>query len=105
MGKKTSGLKVVADNRQAGHNYHLLDRFEAGLVLTGTEVKAARTGKVQLRDSYADIIDHEAWLMNAHFSPYSHGNITNQKRLKQMGKKDQPHPHRAAKAVAAPPRN
>jgi len=77
LGKKTDGVKVVADNRQAGHNYHLMDRFEAGLVLTGTEVKSARTGKVQLRDSYADIVENEAWLMNAHFSPYSHGNITN----------------------------
>jgi SsrA-binding protein len=54
-----------------------MDRFEAGLVLTGTEVKAARAGKVQLRESYANIAGNEAWLMNAHISEYSHGNIAN----------------------------
>jgi len=67
----------VSDNRSAAHNYHLGERFEAGIVLTGTEVKAARAGKVQLKDSYAEIIGNEAWLMNAHISPYSHGNIAN----------------------------
>lgn len=67
----------MSDNRSAAHNYHLGERFEAGIVLTGTEVKAARTGKVQLKDSYAEIIGNEAWLMNAHISPYSHGNIAN----------------------------
>jgi len=69
--------KNLAANRQAGHNYLLLERFEAGLVLTGTEVKAARAGQVQLKDSYADVHAHEAWLVNAHFSPYSHGNREN----------------------------
>src|SRR5580692_8743228 len=53
--KTTSGIKILSDNRQAGHNYFLLDRFEAGMVLTGTEVKAARDGKIQLRESYAQI--------------------------------------------------
>ena len=55
----------------------MLDRIEAGLVLSGTEVKSAREGKVQLREAYADIVNGEAWLLNAHFSPYSHGNIWN----------------------------
>lgn len=67
----------MSDNRSAGHNYHLLDRYEAGLVLTGTEVKAAKTGKIQLKESYAEVSEGEAWLMNAHISEYSHGNIMN----------------------------
>ena len=70
-------LKILSDNRKASHNYHLMDRFEAGLVLTGTEVKAARDGNVQLKDSYGEVLNHEAWLVNAHFSPYSHGNREN----------------------------
>lgn len=74
---KQSDLKVLSDNRSAGHNYHLLDRYEAGMVLTGTEVKAAKDGKIQLKESYADVQDNEAWLMNAHISEYSHGNIMN----------------------------
>jgi len=74
---KQSDVKVLSDNRSAGHNYHLLDRYEAGMVLTGTEVKAAKGGKIQLKESYADVQDNEAWLMNAHISEYSHGNIMN----------------------------
>ena len=69
--------KLLSDNRSARHNYHLLDRYEAGLVLTGTEVKAAKAGKVQLKESYAEVSEDEAWLMNAHISEYSHGNIMN----------------------------
>lgn len=77
MAKTASDIKVLAANRQAGHNYLLLERFEAGIVLTGTEVKAARDGKVQLMDAYGDVRGGEAWLMNAHISPYSHGNRQN----------------------------
>src|SRR5881628_3627175 len=69
--------RVLSANRQASHNYFLLERFEAGLVLSGTEVKAAREGKVQLKDSYAAIEGGEAWLLNAHISHYSHGNREN----------------------------
>ncbi len=69
--------RVISDNRQAGHNYFLLERFEAGLELTGTEVKAAREGQVQLRDAYAAIEGGEAWLLNAHISHYTHGNREN----------------------------
>jgi SsrA-binding protein len=69
--------KTLSDNRQAGHNFFLMDRYEAGMVLTGTEVKAARSGKVQLRDAYAMIDGNEAWLHNAHISEYSHGNREN----------------------------
>jgi len=72
-----SKIKVLSDNRQAGHNYHLLERLEAGLALTGTEVKAARDGKVQLKDSFAEVEGNEAWLLNAHISQYSHGNRQN----------------------------
>ncbi|MCC6860939.1 MAG: SsrA-binding protein SmpB [Bryobacterales bacterium] len=77
MPDKDGQFKILSDNRQAGHNYFLMERFEAGLVLTGTEVKAARAGKVQLKDSYAHVEGGEAWLMNAHISPYSHGNREN----------------------------
>jgi SsrA-binding protein len=72
-----TGIKILSDNRQAGHNYFLFDRFEAGVVLAGTEVKAAKTGKVQLKDAYAEIQGNEAWLVNAHISEYSHGNREN----------------------------
>jgi SsrA-binding protein len=70
-------FKILSDNRSAGHDYHLLDRYEAGLVLTGTEVKSAKNGKIQLKESYAEVNDNEAWLLNAHISEYSHGNIMN----------------------------
>ena len=75
--KKDASFKILSDNRQAGHNYFLTDRFEAGMVLTGTEVKAAKDGKVQLKDAYANVIGGEAWLVNAHISEYSHGNREN----------------------------
>jgi len=70
-------IKVLSDNRQAGHNYHLLERYEAGIALTGTEVKAAKDGKIQLKDSFAEVSGNEAWLLNAHISQYSHGNREN----------------------------
>ncbi|MBK7928425.1 MAG: SsrA-binding protein SmpB [Bryobacterales bacterium] len=76
-------FKILADNRQARHNYFLSDFLEAGLALTGTEVKSAREGKVQLVDSYAEIVGGEAWLVNAHFSPYSHGNRANHAEMRK----------------------
>ena len=78
MAEKNAGSKVLSDNRQAGHNYFLMDRYEAGMVLTGTEVKSAKTGKIQLKDAYGTVEGNEAWLLNAHISPYSHGNRENQ---------------------------
>jgi SsrA-binding protein len=75
--KKDTPFKVLSDNRSAGHNYFLLDRFECGIVLSGTEVKAAKDGQVQLKDAYADVLSDEAWLLNAHISHYSHGNREN----------------------------
>lgn len=70
-------IRQLASNRRARHDYDILDAFEAGLVLTGTEVKAARQGKVQLRDGYVELRDGEAYLVGAHFSHYSHGNREN----------------------------
>jgi len=77
LAEKNSSFKVLSDNRQAIHNYFLLDRFEAGMVLTGTEVKAAKDGKVQLKEAYGAVIGNEAWLVNAHIGQYSHGNREN----------------------------
>ena len=75
--KKDAALRILSDNRSAGHNYFLMDRYEAGMVLSGTEVKAAKDGKVQLKDAFANVIGNEAWLLNAHISEYSHGNREN----------------------------
>ncbi len=69
--------KVVATNREAYHNYFVLETYECGIALTGTEVKSIRGGRCNLKDSYALIREGEAWLFNAHISPYSHGNREN----------------------------
>jgi len=69
--------KVIATNREAYHNYHILETYECGISLTGTEVKSTREGRCNLKDSYGLIRDGEAWLFNAHISPYSHGNRQN----------------------------
>jgi len=65
------GRKVVATNRRARHNYEILDTFEAGIVLKGSEVKSLRAGQVQLKDAYGAIQQGELWLENAHIAPYS----------------------------------
>lgn len=67
----------MATNRRARHDYHIVDTYEAGLVLTGTEVKALREGRVNLRDSFARVEGGEVFLHNMHISPYSHGNRWN----------------------------
>jgi len=77
LAAKDASLKILSDNRRAGHDYFLLERFEAGMVLTGTEVKAAKDGKIQLKEAYAAVLGNEAWLLNAHISEYSHGNREN----------------------------
>ena len=69
--------KPIAKNRKAYHNYHILEEFEAGIVLTGTEVKAIREGRVNLRDSFARVRTGEVWLENCHIGPYTHGNLEN----------------------------
>ena len=76
------GAKEVAVNRQAFHNYAILERFEAGLVLTGTEIKSAREGRVNLKDAYGIVKSGEIWLLNCHISPYSHGNYANHEPLR-----------------------
>ena len=68
---------LIVKNRKAFHDYKILDRIEAGIVLQGTEVKAIREHRVNLKESYVKILDGEAWLEGCHISPYSHGNITN----------------------------
>jgi SsrA-binding protein len=74
--------KVLASNRAAYHNYHILDKYEAGIALTGTEVKSVLGGRVQLKEGYVGIRDGEAWLFNAHISPYAHGNRENHEPLR-----------------------
>lgn len=73
----TNSVKTVATNRKARHDYHIEDTYEAGLVLTGTEIKSIRAGRVNLRDGYATLKDGELWLMNAHIAPYNQGSYTN----------------------------
>jgi SsrA-binding protein len=75
--KADTGEKLIASNRKAYHEYFILDKFEAGIALFGTEVKSSREGKVNLKDSYASIKSGEAFLLNCHISPYSHGNREN----------------------------
>ena len=77
MGKVKSKHRQLASNRRARHDYHILERMEAGISLLGTEVKSVRNGKVQLKDSYVEIREAEAWLIGAHIGPYSHGNRQN----------------------------
>jgi SsrA-binding protein len=74
--------KEIAVNRQAFHNYEILERLEAGIVLTGTEIKSARDGKVNLKDAYGLVKSGEVWLLNCHISPYSHGNFSNHDPLR-----------------------
>ena len=74
---KPSGEKLIVDNRRARHDYHFLERVEAGIVLTGTEVKSLRDGRASLQQAYADVRDGEAWLVGAHISVYDAGNIAN----------------------------
>jgi SsrA-binding protein len=74
---RTNGTKLVADNRRARHDYHLLDRFEAGVVLTGTEVKSLRGGQATIAQAYADVRDGEVWLVGAHIPEYTQGTHAN----------------------------
>lgn len=77
-----SGERDAAQNRAASHNYFLLEKFEAGLMLRGTEVKSVRAGQVNLKDAYGLVKDEEAWLLNAHIGPYQHGNIFNHEPMR-----------------------
>ncbi len=80
--KAKEGIKVVAQNRKARHNYFIEDSYEAGMVLKGTEVKALREGKANLKDGYARIKGGELFLMDVHISPYAFGNRLNHDPLR-----------------------
>ena len=69
--------QIIAKNKKAFHDYHILERYEAGIALQGTEVKSIRERKVRLKDSYAQVRKGELWLQNCHISSYSHGNLSN----------------------------
>lgn len=75
--KQKSGVKVIAKNRRASHDYFLLDRYEAGLVLTGTEIKSIRANQVSLQRAFVQPRRGELWLMEANIAPYEHGNRDN----------------------------
>jgi len=75
--------KSLAANRAAFHDYHISDKYEAGIALLGTEVKSVMAGRIQLKESYVAVRDGEAWLFNAHISPYSHGNRENHEPLRE----------------------
>ena len=77
-----AGMRDAAVNRAAGHHYLLLEKFEAGVVLTGTEVKSIRAGRANLKDAYGLVKDGELWLLNAHIGAYEHGNIYNHEPLR-----------------------
>jgi SsrA-binding protein len=77
-----SGDRDAAVNRAAAHNYFLLEKFEAGVALTGTEVKSVRAGRANLKDAYGLVKDDELWLLNAHISPYEHGSYSNHEALR-----------------------
>ncbi len=81
-GKDASGVKLIAQNRRARHDYHIEETVEAGIALVGTEVKSCRAGKVNLSDSYVTFERGEPWLVQCHISPYSHGNIANHDPLR-----------------------
>lgn len=81
--KPESDIRIIAQNRKARHLYHLLETFEAGIVLTGTEVKSLRAGKANLGDAYGAIEGGEAWVMNLHISPYEQGNRFNHEPLRR----------------------
>ena len=77
-----AGQRDAAVNRIASHNYFLLEKFEAGIALTGTEVKSIRGGRANLKDSYGLVKDGELWLLNAHISPYEHGSYSNHEAVR-----------------------
>ncbi|MFY9807387.1 MAG: SsrA-binding protein SmpB [Pseudonocardiaceae bacterium] len=74
---KEHGRKVIASNRRARHDYEIMDTYEAGIVLTGTEVKSLRAGRASLTDAFASVDDGEVWLRNLHIAEYSQGSWTN----------------------------
>jgi SsrA-binding protein len=80
---REAARRVIAENRKARHDYHILETWEAGVALLGTEVKSIREGRVNLRDSYARVDKGEVWLLNVHISPYSHRGYAQHAELRQ----------------------
>jgi SsrA-binding protein len=81
--EREAAQRLIAENRKARHDYHILETWEAGVVLLGTEVKAIREGRVNLRDSYARADRGEVWLLNVHVSPYSHTGYAHHEEKRQ----------------------
>ena len=79
----SEGIKVISDNRKAYHDYFVEEKLEAGVILTGTEIKSIRNGRVNLKDSYARIENGEVWLYQLHISPYEQGNRFNHDPLRK----------------------
>src|SRR3954465_3819100 len=77
-----AGERDAAQNRAAGHDFFLLEKFEAGIALTGTEVKTVRNGRANLKDAYGIVKDNELWLLTAHITPYEHGSYSNHEALR-----------------------
>ncbi len=82
MSPRATGIKVAAQNRKAYHDYYVLERFEAGIELCGTEVKSIRAGTLNLKDSYCNVKDGELFVRSMHISPYEKGNIFNRDPLR-----------------------
>lgn len=83
LAEKNSGIKIIAQNKKARHEYFIIETFEAGIELFGTEVKSIRQGKVNIADAYASIENGEVILKQMNISPYDHGNIFNRDPLRQ----------------------
>jgi SsrA-binding protein len=81
--EREKAQRTIAENRKARHDYHILESWEAGVALLGTEVKSIREGRVNLRDSYARIDKGEVWMLNVHISPYSHRGSSEHEELRQ----------------------
>ena len=80
---REAAQRVIAENRKARHDYHVLETYESGVALLGTEVKAIREGRVNLRDSFARVERGEVWMLNVHISPYSHRGYAQHEELRQ----------------------
>jgi SsrA-binding protein len=81
--EREQAQQFIAENRKARHDYHILETWEAGVALLGTEVKSIREGRINLRDSYARVDNGEVWLMNVHISPYSHRGYASHEEMRQ----------------------
>ena len=81
--EREAARRLIAENRKARHDYHVIETFESGVALLGTEVKAIREGRVNLRDSYARVDRGEVWMLNVHISPYSHRGYAQHAELRQ----------------------